>query len=133
MAQPEPFPETLMSAVPAEWFLGIRGKEVMPSKAVFDEYVRCFSKKTITGACRDYRAGATIDFEMDSADKDRKIGMPLLLIRATHGALASLDAAALWGQFASNIVDIPSLPTAHHVQEDAPDQVYDHFVKFFTM
>jgi haloacetate dehalogenase len=132
MAQPEPFPETLMSAVPAEWFLGIRGKEVMPSKAVFDEYVRCFTKKTITGACRDYRAGATIDFEMDSADKDRKIGMPVLLIWGTHGALVGLDPATLWRQFASDLVDTPSLPSAHHIQEDAPDGVHDHFVKFFT-
>ena len=30
------------------------------------------------------------------------------------------------------IVDTPSLPTGHHIQEDAPDQVHDHFVKFFT-
>src|SRR6516164_9670235 len=84
MAQPEPFPETLMSAVPAEWFLRVRGGGNAVPKAVFDEYVRCFTKKTITGSCRDYRAGATIDFEMDSADKERKIGMPLLLIWATR-------------------------------------------------
>src|SRR5262245_27017383 len=50
MAQPEPFPETMMSAVPAEWFLGVRGKPKVP-KAVFDEYVRCFTRKTITGSC----------------------------------------------------------------------------------
>jgi hypothetical protein len=24
------------------------------------------------------------------------------------------------------------LPTGHYLQEEAPDQVYDHFIKFFT-
>src|SRR5262245_19947870 len=59
MAQPEPLPETLMASVSAEWFLKSRGAGKLP-KAVFDEYVRCFTRKTIVGSCRDYRAGATI-------------------------------------------------------------------------
>jgi len=86
MAQPEPFPETMMSAVPAEWFLKSRGGNRHPPEIVLDEYLRCFTKKTITGSCRDYRAGATIDFAMDSADKDRQIGMPLLILWGTRGA-----------------------------------------------
>jgi haloacetate dehalogenase len=80
MAQPEPFPETMMSAVPAEWFLKGRGNARNPPKVVF---VHCFTQKTIAGACRDYRAFATIDFEMDTADKDRQIGMPLLILSAS--------------------------------------------------
>jgi haloacetate dehalogenase len=47
MAQPEPFPETLMSAVPAEWFLKSRGGNRNPPKVVSDEYIRCYTKKTI--------------------------------------------------------------------------------------
>jgi haloacetate dehalogenase len=45
-----------------------------------NEYVRCYTLKTITGSCRDYRATATCDFEMDTADKDKKIDTPLLLL-----------------------------------------------------
>jgi haloacetate dehalogenase len=131
MAQPEPFPETLMSAVPADWFLRNRGGGKLP-KVVLDEYVRCFTKKTITGSCRDYRAGAGIDFAMDTADKDRQIGMPLLLLVATRGQPASEELPTVWRKFASNLVDTQPLPTGHHMQEDAPDQIYDHFVKFFT-
>jgi haloacetate dehalogenase len=131
MAQPEPFPETLMSAVPADWFLRNRGAGKLP-KAVFDEYVRCFTKKTITGSCRDYRAGATCDFEMDTADKDRTIGMPLLLLVATRGEPPSDELPTVWRNFASNLVDAQPLPTGHHMQEDAPDQIHDRFVKFFT-
>src|SRR5947207_909153 len=36
MAQPEPFPETLISAVPAEWFLKSRGGNRNPPKVVYD-------------------------------------------------------------------------------------------------
>src|ERR1700675_1746822 len=131
MAQPEPFPETLMSAVSAEWFLKSRGAGKVP-KAVFDEYVRCFTKKTITGSCRDYRAGATIDFAMDTADRDRRIGMPLLILWGTRGAPPTDEFPTVWRKFASNLVDAQPLPTGHYLQEEAPDRVYYHFFKFLT-
>jgi haloacetate dehalogenase len=132
MAQPEPFPETMMSSVPAEWFLKSRGSSRQVPKIVFDEYIRCYTKKTIIGSCRDYRAGATIDFEMDAADKDRQIGMPLLILWGTRGAPPTDEFPRVWGRFASNLVAAEPLPTGHYLQEEAPDQVYDHFVKFFT-
>src|SRR5215467_1031050 len=52
LAQPEPFPNTLISAVPAAWFLKSRGYDKELPKVVFDDYVRCFTNKTILGACR---------------------------------------------------------------------------------
>ena len=132
MAQPEPFPDTLMSAVPAEWFLKSRGGNRNPPKIVLDEYIRCFTKKTIIGSCRDYRAGATIDFEMDSADKDRQIGMPLLILWGTRGQPPTDEFPTVWRKYASNLVDAQPLPTGHYLQEEAPDRVYDYLVKFFT-
>jgi haloacetate dehalogenase len=134
LAQAEPFPETLMNAVPAEWYLkSRRSGGAQPPKAVFDEYVRCFTKKTIAGACRDYRANATIDFEMDTADKDRQIPTPLLILWGTRGAPPTDEFPTVWRRFASNLVDAQPLPIGHFLQEEAPDSVYDHFVKFFTM
>jgi haloacetate dehalogenase len=131
LAQPEPFPETMINAVPAEWFLRGRGGARNPPKVVFDEYIRCYTKKTISGACRDYRANAGIDFQMDTADKDRQIGMPLLILWGTRGAPPTQEFPTVWRKFASNLVDAQPLPTGHYLQEEAPDQVYDHFVKFF--
>ena len=70
----------MIEAMGAERFLmGAGGASRQAPKIVMDEYIRCWTKKTITGACRDYRAFATIDFEMDAADKDRQIGMPQYL------------------------------------------------------
>jgi haloacetate dehalogenase len=132
MAQPEPFPETMISAVSAEWFLKTAGGNRKAPKIVLDEYIRCWTTKTITGACHDYRAFAGIDFEMDSADKDRQIGMPLLILWGSRGAPPTQEYPTVWRKFASNLVDAQPLPTGHALQVEAPDRVYDHFVKFFT-
>ena len=108
MAQPEPFPERLISAVPAEFFLKsrmtIRGGNGLDflTPAVFDEYVRCYTLKTITGSCRDYRATATCDFEMDTADKDRQIEMPAIVLWGARGQspARSKEFLDVWKRFA---------------------------------
>src|SRR5262249_45685096 len=84
-SQPGALSDTLISAVFAEWFLKSRGYNNHLPKIVFDEYVRCYTNKTIVGACRHYRANATIDFETDTAEKDRQIATPLLVLWGTRG------------------------------------------------
>src|SRR6266700_2683717 len=131
LAQPEPFPETLLSAVSAEWYLKSRrsGRQ-QPPKVVFDEYVRCFTKKTITGSCRDYRAAATCDFEMDTADKDRRIATPTLILWGAQGPERNGEFLNVWRRYATN-VDGEGLPCGHYMQEEVPDLVYRHFTDFF--
>ncbi len=140
MAQPEPFPERLISAVPAEYFLTsrmtIRGGT---GTGFFDrdamkEYVRCYTLKTITGSCRDYRATATCDFEMDTVDRDRKLEMPLLIVWGARGqpparAREFLD---IWKAFASNIVHAEPLDCGHYIAEEIPGTLYSKFMEFFV-
>jgi haloacetate dehalogenase len=136
MAQPEPFPERLMSAAGAEFFLrnrmAIRGGTGLGflTQAAFDEYVRCYTLKTITGSCRDYRATATCDFEMDTADKDRKIATPTLILWGAQGPERNGEFLNVWRKYAAN-VDGEGLPCGHYMQEEVPDRVYQHFVDFF--
>jgi haloacetate dehalogenase len=65
MAPPEPFPERLIGAVPAEYYIKnrmmIRGGTGIGflTDTDINEYIRCFNLKSITGSCRDYRATAT--------------------------------------------------------------------------
>jgi haloacetate dehalogenase len=138
MAQPEPFPERLMSAAGAEFFLRsrmqIRGGTGLGflTETAFNEYVRCYTLKTITGSCRDYRACATCDLEMDTADKDKKIATPLLILWGGRGPNRSDEFISVWRQYASHIEGFEGLPTGHYMQEEAPERVYDHFVKFFV-
>ena len=139
MAQPEPFPERLISAVPAEYFLKsrmvIRGGTGLGflSDAALAEYVRCYTLKTITGSCRDYRATATCDFVMDTADKDRKVEMPLLLLWGARGhpPERAAEFLGIWRQYAANIARWEPLACGHYMQEEMPDEIYQHYTSFF--
>ena len=140
MAQPEPFPERLISAVPAEFFLksrmAIRGGTGLGflSEAALAEYVRCYTLKTISGSCRDYRAAATCDFVMDTADKDRQIAMPLMLLWGArgHSSERAREFMDVWRQYATNIVVGEGLPCGHYMQEEMPDRIFNHFTTFFV-
>ncbi|HTD90116.1 MAG TPA: alpha/beta hydrolase [Burkholderiales bacterium] len=140
MAQPEPFPERLISAVSAEFFITnrmiIRGRTGLGflTDGALAEYVRCYTLKTITGSCRDYRATATSDFVMDTADKDKKLAMPLMVLWGARGhaperAKEFLD---VWHQYASNIVATDGMNCGHYMQEEMPERIYDHFSQFFV-
>ena len=133
LAQPEPFPQTMINAVTPEWFLTNRGGiPRQRPKIVMDEFIRCFTPKTISGACRDYRAGATINFEMDATDKDKKIATPLLVLWGTRGAPPTDEYPTVWRKFASNLENIEPLATGHYIQEEMPEQCLDRFFKFFV-
>jgi haloacetate dehalogenase len=140
MAQPEPFPERLISAVPAEYFLksrmAIRGGTGLGflTEGALQEYIRCYTLKTITGSCRDYRATATCDFVMDTADKDKKLDLPLMLLWGARGHSPERANAFLniWHRYASNIVASDPMHCGHYMQEEMPDQIYAHFTAFFT-
>ena len=133
LAQPEPFPQTMINAVTPEWFLTNRGGiPRQRPKIVMDEFIRCFTPKTISGACRDYRAGATINFEMDAADKDKKIATPLLVLWGTRGAPPTDEYPTVWRKFASKLETIEPLATGHYIQEEMPEQCLDRFFKFFV-
>ncbi len=139
MAQPEPFPERMISAVPAEFFLKsrmtIRGGTGIGffDPAAMDEYIRCYTLKTISGSCRDYRATATSDFAMDTADRDRKIDMPAMIVWGARGqpperAQEFMD---IWGQFASRIEHAEGFNCGHYIAEEIPDTLYQRFLQFF--
>jgi haloacetate dehalogenase len=134
LAQPEPFPETLISAVPPEWYLKNRGGGGLGNlpKPVFDEFVRCYTPKTIKGTCHDYRANATIDFEMDRSDKDKQIPTPLLILWGTRGAPPTDEYPTVWRKYARNLVSAESFNSGHYLHWDVADDVYDRFMKFFT-
>jgi haloacetate dehalogenase len=140
MAQPEPFPERMISAVPAEFFLKsrmtIRGGTGIGffDPAAMDEYIRCYTLKTISGSCRDYRATATSDFAIDTADRDRKIDMPAMIVWGARGhpPERAQEFRDIWQQFASRIEHAEGFNCGHYIAEEIPDTLYDRFVQFFV-
>ena len=140
MAQPEPFPERLISAVPAAYFLTsrmvIRGGTGLGflTEGAMQEYIRCSTLKTITGSCRDYRATATCDFVMDTADKDKQLDLPLMLLWGArgHAPERAQEFLTIWRRYASTIVASDPMPCGHYMQEEMPEQIYAHVTAFFT-
>jgi haloacetate dehalogenase len=139
MAQPAPLPERMMESVPAQWFM--ERKLSKPGiglgffdPAAFAEYVRCFTPKTIRGSCADYRACATCDLEMDSADRaaGRRVACPLLVLwgAQSHTGKVYDDVLAIWRDYGTDVTGGP-LECGHYVQEQAPDETYDRLIKFF--
>jgi haloacetate dehalogenase len=139
MIQPNGLPEQMMAAVPPEWYLEKKLSKpdigLAPfAKEAFDEYVRCFTEKTIRGSCADYRACATCDFEMDAADRDKKVQCPLLVIWGTRSHTGTVygDVLAVWRQYAEDVMGGP-VECGHYVNEEAPDETAAWFMNFFAL
>ncbi len=101
--------------------------------AVLAEYVRCYTLKTITGSCNDYRATATCDLEMDSADAERRIEMPSLIVWGGRGQSPERARRFIevWRGYAADIAAWEDLPCGHYIAEEVPDRVYEHLTGFF--
>lgn len=137
MVQPADFPERMMGSVPPEWYMEKKlskpGKGLAPfSDEAFAEYVRCFTPKTIMGSCEDYRATATIDYELDTADLDRTIDMPVLVLwgRDSHTEKVFGDALEIWRERCSDVRGW-GLDCGHYVNEESPDEVLAAFLDFY--
>jgi haloacetate dehalogenase len=85
--------------------------------------------------CRDFRASPTSNFEMDTADKDRPIAMPTLILWGAREQPAerTREFADVWRKYARNVVDADAMPCGHYIQEEMPDHVYERFIEFFTV
>lgn len=97
-----------------------------------NEYVRCFNEKTIRGSCADYRACATCDFDMDAADKDKMVRCPLLVIWGgrSHTGKVYDDILSVWKNYGIDVIGGP-IDCGHYITEEAPEETYDWFMKFF--
>ena len=138
LAQPAPLPETLIGADPA-WFWRwhtTRG----PDTSFFDDraledYLSCFSDPdTIRGICEDYRAGATIDFDHDMADKaeGRKIECPLLVLWSGGGQSTTGTTSSKSGANGQTTFVARALPCGHYLAEEAPKETVRALMTFLS-
>jgi haloacetate dehalogenase len=115
-ARPAPFPETVI-ANSLELFVG------REDQTLGAEYRRVFRiPGTLHAMCEDYRAGASIDFEHDGADLDKKVQCPLRVLWGERGSVAGrYDALAVWGERAANVSG-RQMPGGHSFQESHPTE-----------
>ena len=139
MAQPYDFPERLLEGK-AEYYIRLKlgsqglGKGGFTEDAI-REYVRCCTPENIHGVCEDYRAGATIDFEMDRKDFEagHKIACPVLVIVGGQSHTAKFYGYEQgWKAYVDDLVGCLALPCGHYPAEQAPDETYAELQKFFS-
>lgn len=141
LAQPHPMPETLIAGAPemyVDWTLAswTRDKTLRhfdPAALAAYRALLCDPAR-VRAVCEDYRAGATIDRELDEADlaARRTIDSPCLTLwgsdYAGKGASNPLD---LWRQLAPGITG-SVVPCGHFLAEEAPEETLAHLQSFFA-
>lgn len=137
LAQPEPLPETLLSASPRMMLdLSLdkmaQGIDRLHPLAL-EDYRTAFDDPAVRHAmCEDYRAGATVDETDDLADRaaGRKIEVPVLVLweagRRYGGGREPMD---IWADWADDISGI-GIGGGHMLPETAADEVLDMLVPF---
>jgi len=138
LAQPHPFPETLINAAPEAWFQAHtrpKGADFFHPEALSD-YLRAVNDPyMIQAMCEDYRAAASVDLEDDrlSRAQGRKLQCPLLALWGAKGKIAEwYDAISIWRAYSSADVTGAAIPSGHYLAEEAPEAVLDRFLAFFV-
>jgi len=138
LAQPAPFPETLISSN-ALYYLEHTLRSWSAAKtldfidpAALTHYRASFNEPTrIHASCEDYRAGATLDRAYDEADlaAGKKIGRPLLVLWGNRG-LPGGEPLKIWGEFASDVSG-EKIDSGHFLTEENPKATLAALMTFF--
>ena len=137
LTQPYDFPERLIGGNP-EYYLRKKikawgkNKDFIP-KEVFNEYLRCFSKKeTIHASCEDYRASFTIDLEHDKNDYGNKIKNPIYVMWGEYGFVGNnYQVIDVWKEYATNVKG-RGLPCGHYIPEESPFETIKFLLEFLN-
>jgi len=136
LAQPAPFPETLITANPDFFYetcLVGWGKSQLAdfNQAQLAEYRRTWrDPAAIHGSCSDYRAASTVDLALDVADTGRTVDCPALVLYGTGGVMARLfDIPATWSPRLSNMQSEP-MPGGHFFVDQYPAETAGKLLSF---
>jgi haloacetate dehalogenase len=139
LAQPAPLPERLIAGDVDAYFahhlrsIGL-GREPgrYPEPVIAAYRAQLEDATAVEAICEDYRAGATIDRQLDEADRGRSIACPVLALWGTRGALEPLygDVLAVWRPWASDLRG-RGVEASHFLVEDRPEEVARELIAFF--
>ncbi|WP_246153084.1 alpha/beta fold hydrolase [Salinicoccus hispanicus] len=132
MAQPYDLPERMIGENPDNFYF--RGDRSIFHPEALAEYLRCIHQPgTIHAMCEDYRAGASIDYELDEADRGvKKISCPVLALWSAQGELPEwYDVLSIWRDWTDD-VEGRGIECGHFLAEEAPDETYEEMHRFFS-
>lgn len=140
LARPEPGPEDEIGADPAAYMFpggspSISGHPVSLHPEALADYLEALSKPSVVHAmCQDYRAGKTVDREIDEQDTaaGNRIGCPVLVHWGADGDLFEwFDVLSVWRRWADDVSGGP-LPGGHFIPEESPDVLVDSLRRFLA-
>lgn len=141
LAQPEPVPERLIGAEPDFWIdHTIASWTASGDLSAFDpvavEAYRANARNSrqLKAMCDDYRAGATVDFEHDDADREagRRIACPTLVLWGATGIAAGASTPLdTWRDWAGDVRG-EGIEAGHFIPEENPDATAAALMRFFA-
>ncbi len=138
LAQPAPFPETLIGHDPDHFFetcltgWGGATLEDFDPEALYAYRQSWRWPDTIAAMCNDYRAALAQDFDHDAADLGRRVGCPALVLYGVDGAMARhYDVPATW---ADRLDDMRarSMPGGHFFVDLHPEETAEALLDFLA-
>jgi haloacetate dehalogenase len=140
LAQPAPLPERLIAGDRDAFFehhllrIGLGADADRYPPEVINGYRRQLADDSAVHAiCEDYRAGATIDRDLDEADRGRRIDCPVLCLWGQRGALPVFygDVLSVWRPWAPEVIG-RAIDASHFLVEDRPEEVAAELSTFFA-
>ena len=139
LAQPAPIPENLIAPAPLDWldhtlasWTADKTLRAFDARAMAHYRASFSDPSRIHAACEDYRAGASIDRELDEIDHTagHKIQPPLLVLWGSHGFPAQgrspLDVWREWAKDARG----QAIECGHFLPEEAPEETLAALLAF---
>lgn len=141
LAQPHPLPETLIAAAPetyvdrtlASWTKD-RTLGCFDARALRHYRALLTDPKRVRAVCEDYRAGATIDRDLDEEDlaAGRRIAAPTLALWGEdYVGKANESPLALWRLIADDVAGA-AIPAGHFLAEEQPEPTLRHLLAFLS-
>jgi haloacetate dehalogenase len=138
LAQPAPFPETMIGHDPDAYFesclLGWGAAQLSDfGPAQLQAYRHAWrNPQAIAAMCNDYRAAIDVDLALDRADLDRQVHCPALVLYGAQGAMAqAYDVAATW---APRLADMRAagITGGHFFPDQSPGETATALLEFFA-
>ncbi len=128
LAQPAPLPDSMIAHDPDTYFESClmawgTGNEPDFDQTALEAYRTAWRRRdTIRAMCDDYRAGATLDFDMDALDLEKRVTCPALVLYASGGMMdKAYDMRAVWADKLTNFTAKP-MPGGHFFPDHYPNE-----------